>query len=96
MTNRCIDEAQVEVIVSGGPEKLNRFLVRNALELRQRVDAIAQHCRYCSDDDAQDGEDPKPGDRRTWAMWGVGVALLRYVALPALATLLTLVLTGQL
>lgn len=101
MSNGRVDDAQVEAIVSGEPEKLLRFLVENGLQLRAKVDSIAQHCRYCTDDaDAGKAEPAAEPDRHTWVMWGVGRWLLDRVLAVAIAAVLTcvitLALTGQL
>lgn len=94
MTNGRIERAQVDAIISGGREEIDRLVVTGVLELRTTVDSIAQHCRYC------DGAPLQTEDKRTWAMWGVGrwlVDRVLAVAVGALITcLITLAVTGQL
>lgn len=101
MTNGKVTDAEVDVIVSGGPEELNRFLVRSCLVHSKKLETIAQHCRYCDDNGADKGADSEPeDDRRVWVMWGTGTVLVRNVLLPVLvcglSTILTLAITGQL
>jgi hypothetical protein len=95
MSNGDIAKANVEALITGDPKELSRFLATGIIELHGKVTSIAQHCRYCGDDVPPEPR-PESDDRRMWAMWGVGMTLLRYLALPVIATLLTLALTGQL
>jgi hypothetical protein len=85
-----------------------RELKRGQDETKAEVAAMRRVCeergRMCPSMQAHiaDPLEPIPAagsamdDRRTWAMWGVGITLLREIALPVLVVIATLVFTGKL
>jgi len=97
------DETQIDVLLSGTPEKRARYVLESLAELKVQMASIVQHCRFCDahDDGHRDAPagDPEQA-RRTWAMWGVGRWLLDRVLAVAIAAtitcLITLALTGPL
>jgi hypothetical protein len=102
MSNGDIAKANVEALITGDPKELSRFLATGIIELHGKVSSIAQHCRYCGDQEGNATHETPPAstDRRTWVMWGVGTTLLKELALPLIvavcSVVLTLALTGQL
>lgn len=111
MSNGRIDEAGVDLMLADlaedSPErKRARYMLVTLAETRGdittltgRVASIAQHCRYCDDNDEAPERD-KESDRQHWLMWMVGSGLVNKVILPlavgAGGVLLTLAITGQL
>ena len=46
MSNGKIDDAEVDAILSGGREKVDRFLIVSVLEIREAIEDVAHSRRY--------------------------------------------------
>jgi len=87
------DEPQIDVLLSGTPEKRERYVLESLAELKVQTASIAQHCRYCNDG-GQLGDAEQ--EHVNWLIRIVGAKLFLPLAVTAGNVLITLALTGRL